>query len=90
VFAVLLPGTPLSQAIGVAERLRTAVASCPLRGKEFEARIAVATGLAEVHRGDDSAALLKRSEAALSGAVQSGREGTFFHTGSEIEQFVAA
>jgi diguanylate cyclase len=89
VFAVLLPGTPLSQAIGVAERLRVAVAGCPLRGKEFELRIAVATGLAEVLRSDDSAALLKRAEAALQGAVQSGREGTFFHTGREVEQFLA-
>ena len=89
VFAVLLPGTPLSQAIGVAERLRTAVASCPLRGKEVEMRIAVATGLAEVFRGDDSAALLKRAEGALQGAVRAGREATFFHTGNEVEQFVA-
>jgi diguanylate cyclase len=88
VFAVLLPGTPLSQAIGVAERLRAAVAACPLRGKEFELRIAVVTGLAEVAPGDDSAALLKRSEAALQGAVQSGREGTFYHTGRGVQQFV--
>ena len=80
-FAVLLPGTPLSQTISVAERLRAAVARCPLRGKDFELQISVSTGLAEVVRNDDSASLMKRAEAAVQASVQSGKDGTYFDAG---------
>ena len=75
VFAVLLPGTPLSQAIGVAERLRLAVAGCPLRGKEFELRIAVVTGLAEVaaRRRFGRVAQTIRSGVARRSAIRPGR-----------------
>ena len=87
VFAVLLPGTALPQAVGVGERLRLAVGRCPLRGKGFELRITLSTGLAEVERTDDSAALLKRGEAAMQSSVQSGCDCTHFHTGHSIEPF---
>lgn len=86
-FGVLLPGTPLKQAIGVAERLRTAVARCPLRGKDFELRITVSAGLSEIGRVDDSASLLKRAEAALRASVKAGCDCTHFHDGQTIEQF---
>src|SRR5262249_40634069 len=87
-FAVLLPGTPMSQAIGVAERLRVAVARCPLRGKEFELRITISAGLADVQREDDSAALLRRGEAALNTSVQAGGDSTHFHNGASIEAYL--
>jgi diguanylate cyclase len=87
-FAVLLPGTPLSQTISVAERLRAAVARCPLRGKDFELQISVSTGLAEVVRNDDSASLMKRAEAAVQASVQSGKNGTYFDAGKGIEAYV--
>jgi diguanylate cyclase len=88
VFAVLLPGTPMSQAIGVAERLRLAVARCPLRGKDFELRITISTGLADVQRDDDSAALLRRGEAALNTSVQASGDCTHFHDGNAIETYL--
>jgi len=88
VFAVLLPSTPLDQALGVAERLRTAVARCPLRGKDFEIGITVSNGLAEVTRSDDWASFLKRAEAAMQGAVVAGRDNTQFHNGLSIEPYV--
>ncbi len=84
-FAVLLPGTPLSQAAGVAERLRTAVGRCPLRGKDFELHVTVSSGLAEVQRGDDSAALLIRAEAAMQDAISAGSDCTRRHTGEKVE-----
>ncbi|HEV3418565.1 MAG TPA: GGDEF domain-containing protein [Pirellulales bacterium] len=87
-FSVLLPGTPLNQAVGVAERLRAAVARCPLRGKDFELRISVSAGLAEVERADDSAAFMKRGEAALQGSVRAGGDCTHFYTGQTIKPFV--
>ena len=86
-FAVLLPGTPLSQTISVAERLRAAVARCPLRGKDFELQISVSTGLAEVVRNDDSASLMKRAEAAVQASVRSGKDGTYFDAGKGIEAY---
>jgi diguanylate cyclase len=87
-FAVLLPGTPLNQCVSVAERLRAAVARCPLRSKDFELQISVSTGLAEVVRNDDSASLMKRAEAAVQASVQSGRNGTYFDAGNGIEAYV--
>ncbi len=86
-FSVLFPGTALSEAVGVAERLRAAVSRCPLRGKDFEMRITVSAGLAEVERSDDSAALLKRAEAALLASTQAGCNCTHFHSGTAIESF---
>lgn len=68
VFAVLLPGTPLNQATGVAERLCGAVARCPLRSKDPELHLSIITGLAELLGGDDSTAILKRAESALEAA----------------------
>jgi diguanylate cyclase len=88
VFAVLLPGTPMSQAMGVAERLRVAVARCPLRGKDFELRITISVGLADVQRDDDSAALLRRGEAALNTSVQASGDCTHFHDGDAIETYL--
>ena len=88
-FAVLLPGTPISQSIAVAERLRAAVARCPLRSKDFELQISVSTGLAEVVRNDDSASLMKRAEAAVQASVASGKDGTYFDAGKGIELFVS-
>jgi diguanylate cyclase len=87
-FSVLLPGTPLNQAVGVAERLRAAVARCPLRGKDLDLPISVSAGLAEVEQADDSAAFLKRGEAALQNSVQAGGDCTHYHTGQTIETFV--
>jgi len=87
-FAVLLPGTPLTQSITVAERLRAAVARCPLRGKDFELQVSVSAGIAEVVRNDDSTSLLKRAEAAVQAATTSGIDGTYFDAGRGIERFV--
>jgi diguanylate cyclase len=87
VFSVLLPGTPLNQAVGVAERLRVAVARCPLRGKGFELRITISGGMAEVQRDDDSAGLLRRGEAALHSATYAGGDCTHMHTGAVIEAY---
>ena len=88
VFSVLLPGTAMSEATGVAERLRIAVARCPLRGKDFELRITISAGLAEVQADDDSAALLKRGESALQSSVRGGGDCTHFHTGTAIESYL--
>jgi diguanylate cyclase (GGDEF)-like protein len=87
-FSVLLPGTALNQAAGVAERLRLAVGRCPLRGKDFELKITVSTGLAEVERSDDSAALLKRTESAVNASVHAGGDRTHFKIADSIESFV--
>ena len=89
VFAILMPSTPLEQALGVAERVRTAVARCPLRGKDFEIAITVSNGLAEVTRSDDWASFLKRAEAAMQGAVLAGRDNTQFHNGQSVTPYAA-
>ena len=79
VFAVLLPGTPLNQAAGVAERLSAAVARCPLRSKDLELHLSVTTGLAELMGGDDSTAILQRAESALEAIAKPAAE-----TGTEL------
>ncbi len=85
VFGVLLPGTPLDQAVGVAERLRGAVARCPLKSKDFELRMTVSTGLAEANLADDWTGLLARAQAAMQSAIDAGQDCTRVHDGKEIE-----
>lgn len=72
-FAVLLPATPMSAALAVAERLRDATSSTPIA--ELEAgRVTVSIGVAAGLQGaDDSDVLYRRADAQLYKAKRAGR-----------------
>jgi len=73
-FAVLLPNTEQGDAAGVAERIRIAVESLAMQGEEWQ-RIhpTVSVGVARSTPGNDIEELIRRADAALYRAKESGR-----------------
>ena len=75
-FAVLLPGAALEQAMVVAERVRSALASKPLAVGENRSTLAAVTlslGVAQMRQGDTLATLAQAADAALYQAKSDGR-----------------
>lgn len=75
-FVVLLPEVPLSQAVEVAERLRTAIRSVPFSTSVGLLEITISLGVARQHPEQDTDAwsVLQRAEQSLSLAKQQGRD----------------
>ena len=74
-FVVMLPGSKLEQAQGVAERLRDAVGRKDLAGVVPPIRLSISIGVAEWIAEDvESSGLLIRADAALYLAKRSGRD----------------
>jgi diguanylate cyclase (GGDEF)-like protein/PAS domain S-box-containing protein len=73
-FAVLLPDTEQGDAAGVAERIRIAVESLAMQGGDWQ-RIhpTVSVGVARSTPGNDIEELIRRADAALYRAKESGR-----------------
>ncbi|HET6878743.1 MAG TPA: GGDEF domain-containing protein [Pirellulales bacterium] len=82
-FGLILPGTKLSDAGNVAERLRATIAAKAFREGEHEFPITVSIGVAMSTEGDEPAVLIKRADEALYAAKQNGRDRAFMHNGSE-------
>jgi diguanylate cyclase len=80
-FAIALPNTGVPEALGVAERMRKAVAgsSMPLDGENLE--LTVSAGGSEAMAGDDTVRLLERAEDALRAAGSRGGNCSLFHNG---------
>jgi diguanylate cyclase (GGDEF)-like protein len=72
-FALILPNTNAHQAQLVCDRLRRAVAACDFETPDGPIRVTLSTGVALLHREDDSAALMRRSDEALYDAKAGGR-----------------
>jgi diguanylate cyclase (GGDEF)-like protein len=75
-FAVLLPGAALEQAMVVAERVRSALASKPLavgENKSTFVAVTLSLGVAQMRRGDTLATLAQAADAALYRAKSDGR-----------------
>lgn len=74
-FAVLLPGSDLLQAVGVAERIRGLIETDSVRSLEDGTfRFTISIGVAELDCADENGLdLLGRADAALYEAKESGR-----------------
>ena len=74
-FALLLPDTGIDAAVAAAERLRAAMARCPIDpgvpGQTFH--ITVSIGVAQLHATDDASKLIQRADQALYAAKAAGR-----------------
>lgn len=73
-FAVVLPATAGTQALALAERLRSAVAATRVAGGEGVVAVTASIGVAERRDGDDRDALYHRADAALYAAKRAGRD----------------
>lgn len=82
-FGLILPGTKLSDAANVAERLRATIAAKQFQEGEHEFPVTVSIGVAVTLAGDTPAAILKRADEALYAAKQNGRNRAYLHNGSE-------
>lgn len=88
-FAVLLPGTPLSGALIVAENLRKSIASRDLTRrdtKESYGVVTISVGAAQFHKGKDTIeSLIKRADMALYRSKKGGRNRVTQESFSEEE-----
>ena len=89
-FSILLPGTELSGAAGIADRLRSLIAADPVIVKSDSSRVTTSVGLANVCAGDDSAALLKRAEAAVQAASAASGDCIYQHDGRACQRSTTA
>jgi diguanylate cyclase (GGDEF)-like protein/PAS domain S-box-containing protein len=72
-FAVCMPAVTLQDAKALAERLRCAVAGAELATPSGPVKITVSVGIACYRRGDTTAALTTRADAAMYAAKRAGR-----------------
>jgi diguanylate cyclase (GGDEF)-like protein len=79
--AVVLVDTGLAEALSVADRIRRAVAALKLKSEAAQITVTVSAGVAELERGSDAVALLKRAEDSVRAAKAAGRNCTFYHDG---------
>ncbi len=72
-FAILMPNTRIAEALGLAERLRSALADAEIWAGGRKIRTTASLGLAEQQEGEEIDSLYARADAALYAAKQAGR-----------------
>ncbi|RCV92043.1 diguanylate cyclase [Vreelandella rituensis] len=82
-FIVLATHSDLEAAVGLAERLRTLIASLEVTG--LEQSITVSIGLADWHAGDSCKTMIGRADAAMYRAKRSGRNRVELAQGTDLE-----
>ncbi len=89
-FALLLPGAALTDLLGIAERIREAMARCELAvsASQFTFTVSVAGALSMT--SDETQVLLWRAEEALDAAQRAGGNCCYFHNGRQPESSAAA
>jgi len=80
-FVLMLPGTPLDNAVRAAERIRAAISMCKLRLPSGEITFTVSMGVAEASSDDDSVSLMARATTALEASKAEGDNCTHVHNG---------
>ena len=80
-FAVILPGTSVSDANLSADRIRKAVENAVFYFGKTKLHVTISLGVAESLGGDDIASIVKRADAALYVSKETGRNCTHWHDG---------
>jgi diguanylate cyclase len=83
-FALVLPETSVADAIGRAERIRKAVEAHCFHFGGTDLRVTISVGVAQLQSGEEIAALIQRSDAALYASKETGRNRTYWHDGQTI------
>ncbi len=79
--AILLPGSLVTDAAGVANRLRTAIEKHEMPAPHGELKLSLCAGVAEVIEGNDAQRVLRRAWTALDAATEAGTGQVFLHDG---------
>ncbi len=72
-FALLLPRTPLPEAVLVAERIRAAIAAHPVKTERAVINMSASFGVTTIRAEDSTVSLFKRADEALQTAKLAGR-----------------
>jgi diguanylate cyclase (GGDEF)-like protein len=72
-FALLLPRTPLPEAVMVAERIRAAIAAHPVKTERAVINMSASFGVTTIRAEDSTVSLFKRADEALQTAKLAGR-----------------
>jgi len=78
-FAIVLPGTSPEKTLENAERIRLAVESADLTGREKGTQVTVSMGVAMSKVGETATSLIKRADTALYAAKKAGRNRIYEH-----------
>ncbi len=81
-FALILPDTPLQDALLPTERARLAVAMDVVEYDGREVGVTISCGVAELQPGEDVTAVLQRADEALYASKEGGRNCTHYHDGA--------
>ena len=79
--AILLPGSLVTDAAGVANRLRTAIEKHEMPAPHGSLTLSLCAGVAEVIEGNDAQRVLRRAWMALDAATEAGSGKVFLHDG---------
>ena len=85
-YGVLLPGTDMGTACGIAERLREGIGKCEITLGGASRSLSVSVGVAHVDSGDSGMGLIKRAEQALMAAAQIGGDAVLLADRSGIHR----
>ena len=86
-FAIILPSTPLRQALTVADHIRRGVVLKELIKRstgENLGRVTISVGVAMLHKGELAAGLIERADACLYAAKRTGRNRVVSETDPEV------
>jgi diguanylate cyclase len=75
-FVVLMPETTLDDAMGVAEKLRSAVEGCQFHYQSKQVPITISAGVAQLRENDTAGSLFQRADRAMYQAKEAGRNRT--------------
>jgi diguanylate cyclase len=84
-FAVLLPATSLEQAMGVAQKVREAVARVTVNRNNRDISVTVTGGIATIQPNERVEMLIQRADSALYAAKAAGRNCAFVHNGIDCQ-----
>lgn len=88
-FGVVMPNTPASEGMKVAERVRCNIESGRFEVGGVSVKVSISIGLAQAQRSEDRASLVQRSDASLYASKQAGRNCSHYHDGHQSEAFGA-
>lgn len=84
-FAILLPRTNLDEALLVAERIRAAIASSPVKSERAMIAMTASFGVTVIRPEDSTVTLFQRADDALRAAKQAGRNRVSQANGAPVE-----
>ena len=82
-FAIILPSTPMADALSAGERIRAAIAKGITRFGGAAIQATVSVGVSQIGAEDDTASLISRADEALYAAKKAGRNRVWFHDGQQ-------